>query len=249
MRSRSAADYQEVPRPVAVMPKAYAAGDSTGRHSHPRAQLLYATAGLMVAGTARGTWVVPSGHALWIPPGLEHDVTMCGPVTMASAYIAPAAAPPAASCRVLRVSALLEAALAALAAEPVLYDESGRGGLLAALVLDEIRRAPDAPLTLPLPQDPRLRRVCDAVVADPGAARDLDAWAEAAGASRRTLTRRFRAETGLSFGAWRTRARAVRALALAAEGAPPHAVAASVGYATPQALRTAVRRALAQPEG
>ncbi|MBY0295558.1 MAG: helix-turn-helix transcriptional regulator, partial [Methylobacterium sp.] len=208
MRSERAADYQDVPRPLAVMPKTYPAGSTTGLHSHPRAQLLYATAGLMVAGTALGTWVVPSGHALWIPPGVLHDVTMCGPVAMSSAYIAvDGTAAAQTPCRVLRVSRLLAAALAAIAEEPVLYDEAGRGGLLAALVLDEIMRAPETPLALPMPQDPRLRRVCAQIVADPRAPGDLDAWAGLAGASRRTLTRRFRAETGLSFGAWRTRAR------------------------------------------
>ncbi|GJD99640.1 helix-turn-helix domain-containing protein [Methylobacterium isbiliense] len=245
MRSERAADYQDVPRRLAVMPKTYPAGSTTGLHSHPRAQLLYATAGLMVAGTALGTWVVPSGHALWIPPGVLHDVTMCGPVAMSSAYIAvdgtEAAQTP---CRVLRVSRLLAAALAAIAEEPVLYDEAGRGGLLAALVLDEIMRAPETPLALPMPQDPRLRRVCAQIVADPRAPGDLDAWAGLAGASRRTLTRRFRAETGLSFGAWRTRARMARALALAAEGTAPRAVAAAVGYANPQVLHGVMRRTL-----
>nr|WP_244424654.1 helix-turn-helix domain-containing protein [Methylobacterium nodulans] len=226
------------------MPKTYAAGSATGIHSHPRAQLLYATAGLMVATTERGTWLVPSGHALWIPPGILHDVRMCGPVAMSSAYIAIAGEPSSPACRVLRVSRLLEAALAALAEEPVLYDEHGRGGLLAALVLDEIQRAPETPLALPMPQDPRLRRVCEEIIADPGSSRDLDAWARIAGASRRTLTRRFRFETGLSFGEWRTRARVARALALAAEGAAPREIAASVGYAHPQVLRIVMHRTL-----
>ncbi|WP_407525242.1 AraC family transcriptional regulator [Methylobacterium oryzisoli] len=245
MRSDCSADYQDVPRPLAVMPKTYPAGATTGPHSHPRAQLLYATAGLMVASTGLGTWVVPSGHALWIPPNLLHDVTMCGPVAMSSAYIAvEGTAAAEMACRVLRVSRLLAAALAAIAEEPVLYDEAGRGGLLAALVLDEIRRAPETPLTLPMPQDPRLRRVCAEIVADPCTSRDLDAWAGLAGASRRTLTRRFRAETGLSFGTWRARARVARALALGAEGTAPHAVAAAVGYANPQVLRTVMRRTL-----
>ncbi len=144
----------------------------------------------------------------------------------------------------LRVSRLLAATLAALAEEPMLYDEGGRGGLLAALVLDEIGGAPETPLVLPMPRESRLRRVCQEIAADPGCARDLDAWASEAGASRRTLTRRFRVETGLSFGVWRTRARVARALALTADGAPFRDVAASVGYANPQVLRAVVRRAL-----
>jgi hypothetical protein len=41
------------------------------------------------------------------------------------------------------VPPLLEAALVALSAGPPAYDESGRGGHLASLILDEIPRAGD----------------------------------------------------------------------------------------------------------
>ncbi|MCJ2056590.1 helix-turn-helix transcriptional regulator [Methylobacterium sp. J-048] len=244
-RSTDAADYQDVPRAVAVMPKTYPAGMRLDRHFHPRAQLLYATQGLMMASAEDGTWVVPEGHALWIPPRLPHAVATHCAVAMCSAYLDPAAVSAFPDrCRVILVSPLLAAALAALGAEPVLYDEAGRGGHLAALVLDEIGRAPETPLTLPLPRDARLRRVCLGLIADPSATDDLDAWADRAGASRRTLTRGFRTETGLSFGDWRARARVIRALALTAEGRPAGAVATAVGYRSAQALRTTVARVL-----
>lgn len=244
-RSTDAADYQDVPRAVAVMPKSYPAGMHLARHFHPRAQLLFATAGLMMASAEDGTWVVPEGHALWIPPRLPHAVTTHGAVAMCSAYLDPAAvASFPAGCRVIAVSPLLAAALTALAEEPVLYETAGRGGHLAALVLDEIGRAPGTPLTLPLPRDPRLRRVCLGLIEDPASGDDLDAWAARAGASRRTLTRGFRAETGLSFGDWRARARVIRALALTAEGRSLQAVAAAVGYRSAQALRMTVARVL-----
>jgi len=244
MRMESDA-YQTVPRAVAVMPKSYEGGASTGWHSHPRAQLLYATSGLTLVTAEDGTWVLPARHALWIPPGLSHEVRMHGRVAMCSAYVAPEAVGVLpAGCRVLEVTPLLAAALAALAAEPMLYDESGRGGHLAALVLDEIARAPETSLTLPLPRDPRLRRVCEALLSEPGSPVDLDGWAERAGASRRTLTRGFRAETGMSFGDWRARLRVVRALALASDGHPPHQIARAVGYADQRALRIVTRRVL-----
>jgi AraC-like DNA-binding protein len=248
MRSIRAEDYQDVPRAVAVMPKTFAAGSRTELHLHPRAQLLYATAGLMMARAEDGTWVVPEGHALWIPPRLPHAVAMHGAVAMCSAYLAvEALAGFPARARVIEVSPLLAAALAALTEEPVLYDEAGRGGHLAALVLDEIRHAPETKLTLPLPGDARLRRVCLGLIDDPATALDLDAWAERSGLSRRSLTRGFRRETGLTFGQWRARARVVRALALAADGLPPRRVAAAVGYRSIQALRDRTEALLPEP--
>jgi AraC-like DNA-binding protein len=243
MRSGRAEDYQGVPRAVAVMPRTYPSGVTTGWHSHPRAQLLFAGTGLTLVRAEDGTWVLPAHYALWIPPGLAHEVTMHGEVSMCSAYVAPEAVSVLpAGCRVLDVSPLLEAALLALAEEPVLYDAGGRGGHLAALILDEIARAPETPLTLPLPRDPRLRRVSTAIMEDPGSDLDLDGWADRAGASRRTLTRAFRAETGLSFGEWRARARVIRALALAADGHTRAAIARAVGYAGPRALDQVTRR-------
>jgi AraC-like DNA-binding protein len=249
MRSIRAEDYQDVPRRVAVMPKTFAAGSSTARHFHPRAQLLYATAGLMMATAQDGTWVVPEGHALWIPPRLPHSVAMHGDVAMCSAYLAAEAVSGCpARAQVIAVSPLLAAALAALTEEPVLYDEAGRGGHLAALVLDEIERAPETPVTLPWPDDARLRRVCLRLIEAPALAFDLDAWSDEVGVSRRTLTRGFRHETGLSLGQWRARARVVRALALRADGHDLRQIAAAVGYRSVQALRMRMERLVRHPE-
>lgn len=243
MRSTLASDYQDVPRPVAVMAKAFEADSMTGRHSHPRAQLLYAASGLMTATTAGGAWAVPEGHALLIPPGLEHDVAMHGSVAMLTAYIAPEALPGCgATCRVLKVTPLLREALTALAREPVLYDPAGRGGHLAALVLDETARAEATPFALPLPADGRLKRVCRALMDDPALGLGVDDWADRAGLSRRTFTRRFREGTGLSFGEWRRRLRLLAAMTRSAQGMAPAEAALRVGYRDPRALAEMMRR-------
>lgn len=191
---------------VTIHARHYAPGENTGWHRHMRGQILTASAGLMVATTETGAWYVPTGHALWIPPCLDHDVTMRGAVSMFSAYVeGDAAAILPAHCKVILTSALLAAAIEALAREPVLYDEYGRGGHLAAIVVDEVTRADDASLALPMPRDARLARLCSAILAR-GERRGLDDWAELIGMSRRSLTRGFRAETGLSLLAWRKRA-------------------------------------------
>jgi AraC-like DNA-binding protein len=170
---------------------------------------------------------------------------MHGAVAMRTAYLAVTAlAAPLSVCRVLRVSALLDAALVALTDEPGLYDTAGRGGHLAALVLDELTRAPDTPFALPLPRDARLRRLCHQLIEDPGLAFDIEAWADQVGVSRRTLTRRFRNETGLSFGAWRRRVRLLAAMTEQAQGGSTSKIAAAVGYGSSRAFQTMVRRTM-----
>lgn len=76
----------------------------------------------------------------------------------------------------------------------------------------------------------------------PTSRRDLDGWADEIGASRRTLTRLFRDQTGFSLGAWRRRLRLLTAAARLADGEPPARVAVSVGYRSIAAFRSIARR-------
>jgi AraC-like DNA-binding protein len=246
MRSIDPADFQHVPHAVAVMARSYPSLSHTGQHSHERAQLLFAISGLMIARTSRGTWVIPPGHALMIAKGVMHDIEMHGDVEMRTAYLVPDdnVRVVAEQCRVILVSPLLDAALQALADEPVLYDPDGRGPHLAALIMSEIARAPATPFALPLPDDARLRKLCEALLNNPAIDFDIDTWGLQVGVSRRTLTRRFRTETGLSFGEWRRRLRLLHTLMKQAEGSAPKDVARRVGYRSTQALQAMMRRLL-----
>lgn len=239
MRSTDATDYQNVPRDVAVMEKTFAAGTKTGWHAHERSQVLFASTGLMFASTEKGAWVVPEKHALLIPANLSHIVTMHGQVQMQTAYISPTITNAFAtdSCRVVTVSELLSATLGALAQEPVEYDTAGRGFHLSALVLDEIQRAADAPLALPMPRDQRLRRICQTLIDQPDIPYGLDMWADEAAMSRRTFTRHFRTETGFSFVNWRRRLRVLQALTLQASGYSTLEAANTVGFRKTQSLK------------
>ena len=169
---------------------------------------------------------------------------MHGEVRMLTAYIAPDAwlsvAGPA--CRVIKASRLFDAALAALCEEPVLYELDGRGAHLSSVIFDEVMRAQTAELALPLPRAPRLREICRKLIENPAWPQNLDDWADAIATSRRTLTRTFRQETGMSFSAWKRRLRQLQSLKLREEGIALKAIAARVGYQSPQALRAMLKR-------
>lgn len=216
---------------------------STGWHHHHRSQILYATAGLMVITTEVGVWMVPTGHALLVAPGIAHDSACEGPLELCTAYMEPGMVDEAVfahGCRMIRVSALLDAGLRALAEEGPCQDE--RGALLARLIASEIERAEDADFAIPMPQDLRLRRICDALIETPSLETDIDSWGSIVGLSRRTLTRKFRAETSLTFGEWRRRLRAARATIQQTEGQPLRAVAGKVGYRTAHGLQAMIER-------
>ena len=247
----SALPEEAADRPLTGYAHDYAPGHATGRHRHDRAQLLYATQGVMRIETDAAAFVVPPGRALWVPARLPHGVTMQGTVAMRALFLrADAAASGPAATTVMAVSPLLRELILAACAEPAEWDPAGRAPHVAALILDEIARA--APLSwlgLPVLRDARLRRLATALEADPGSDLTLERWAERCGASPRTLTRLFRRETGMSFGRWRQALRLAEAAALLAQGVPPARAAAAVGYASAQAFGAAFRAALGVTPG
>ena len=241
-----------VDRPLAAFARDYPDGHDTGWHSHARAQLLYATGGVMRVATEAAGFVVPPGRALWVPAGLPHAVSMRGGVAMRALFVrrdaAEAASGPPATA-VLAVSPLLRELILAACAEPLEWDLAGRAGHIAALILDEIAGARPLPLGVPAPRDPRLLRLAGALQADPARPLTLEGWAAECGASPRTLTRLFRRETGMSFGRWRQMLRLSEAAALLAQGVPAARAAALVGYASVPAFGSAFRAAFGQTPG
>jgi AraC-like DNA-binding protein len=239
------------PRPVVAVGNAHAPG--TGQpHVHLRAQLLYASSGVVTVWTEQGSWVAPPGRAVWIPPGVRHAIRMSGPVRVCNLYVLAREAArrglPSA-CGVVAVSALLQALIEEAVDLPLLYAEEERDGRVMALILDELVGvvAPAVPLHAPLPADPRLARLCAEMIAHPPGQVTIDALACRLGMSRSTFVRRFRASTGMGFAAWWRQAMLLAALERLAAGASVTEVAMAVGYDSPSAFTAHFRRTLGVP--
>lgn len=241
-RSTDPGDYQNVRRPFAAMAKSFPDGFEIAPHHHKRDQLIYAVSGVMRVRTAQEAWIVPPDRAVYVPGHTTHSLSMRGAVAMRTLYIAPGAvALLPGGPTVIGVSDLLRELILALIAEPLLYEVAGRGGAIVSLLVSEIARAPRLPLVIPMPQDTRLHRVCDALLATPADPRTLDGWSHVAGASARTLARLFESELKLSFSGWRQRVRFHNALEAIARGEPIGSIAAQNGYRSPSAFSAAFR--------
>jgi AraC-like DNA-binding protein/quercetin dioxygenase-like cupin family protein len=245
MKSTDPTDYQDTPRPFAGMAKDFPDGFRNEPHSHRRAQLTWAISGVMTVTAAPGAWVVPPNRAVWIPGGTVHELRTSGAVAMRALYVEPDIARPLGdACKVIMVSPLLRELILEIVAAPLDYDETSRIGHVAALVLDEIRALDAQPLHLPMPRDRRLRGVCEALLRDPGRPETLEAWADTAGGSSRTLARLFARETGMRFVDWRRQARLAAALVRLAYGQDVASVARGVGYASASAFTQMFRATL-----
>lgn len=244
-RSSDSRDFQHVPRVITAMSRDNVFGDRIAPHSHPRAQLLYATEGVMRVTTAFGVWMLPPRRALLVAPGVVHELHMLSRVSMRTIYIeADAAAAFGPGCRVIEVSGLLRELILALVAEPIEYPLPGRGEHIAMLILSELAAAETVPIAIPWPRDRRLVNICAAILAAPGSRRRIEDWADEAGASARTLIRLFPKETGLNYRQWMQQVHLADAFCRLANGDSVGAIAGALGYANPSAFTTMFRRIL-----
>jgi AraC-like DNA-binding protein/quercetin dioxygenase-like cupin family protein len=248
-------------RPVRAKRQHLLAATRVVPHAHPWGQIAISTTGVVRVTVPDGTTIVPPSRALWIPPGVEHAVTVVEDSDLLTLYINPGRRGhgPAATgaeaarwqqCRVLEASNLLLALALELDASP---DGAGQGlaretlqreRRVAELLIDELRRAPPVPLGIAMPGEKRLRRLCEAMLDEPSRHASLDAWAAQAGASSRTIARLFRSELGTTFVRWREQVLLAHAVPLAARRLPMAAIAAELGYASPSAFAAMVRRSV-----
>ena len=55
-------------------------------HSHPRAQLIYASHGVMRVISKGDIWMIPPSQAVWVPSMVEHQVLFPGTVYICNLY-------------------------------------------------------------------------------------------------------------------------------------------------------------------
>jgi AraC-like DNA-binding protein/mannose-6-phosphate isomerase-like protein (cupin superfamily) len=242
---RRAEALQGAERPVVAMAAEFESGSVGSRHSHRRIQFLHSLTGVMTVITEGGSWTVSPQHALLIPAGVVHQSRCWGTVQLRTLYIEPEAAIGLAKeCRLIQASSLVRALLNEAVTFPVEYDLDGRESQIMSLILSEIGRMPAVPLRAPMPHDRRLARICEAILRDPGSSHDLEYWSQLGGLGRRTLTRLFRRETGMSFGEWRQQVTLMEALSRLTMREPVTNVALDLGYDSPSAFSAMFRRSM-----
>jgi AraC-like DNA-binding protein len=152
-----------------------------------------------------------------------------------------------ADCRVIGISPLVRQLLLETADLPLPFAPGSRADLIFSLLVKEIARAPVLPLDIPFPADARLAARCRAYLEDPSPHETIDDWCRDLAMSRRTFTRRFREQTGLSFAMWRRQASIFAALPRLAAGHPVTTIAFDLGYDSASAFATMFKRVIGVP--
>ncbi len=227
-------------------------------HSHPRGQLAYASQGVLKVYTDEGIWVVPPTQAVWIPGNLRHSVNAQTAAELRHLFVDPSYLHQFPDkCSVLDVSFLLQALILRVADFGRDYAIDGPAARLCAVVLDELQALEPSRLYLPWAKDRRVQRVMDGMINDMKSGKyffesdtqiqHLEKWANEVGASKRTLSRLFLKETGMTFKQWRQQLILQEAVSLLGLGKSVTDCSLMLGYRSPSAFVAMFKKVLGKP--
>lgn len=215
-------------------------------HSHPTHELLWNKRGVSSARVGSRIWSITPGLGLLIPAGTPHSGRASAGTWHCAAQFRVDSVPVLASAPIaVEMRPLLCLLLERLDTETLTPEARERTELM---VSDVLTPATDE-LLLTLPASPLLSPIVATLREDPADTTTLRAWAGRLGVSTRTITRTFRAETGLTFSAWSAMARVQYAMTLLARGERVDDVAERVGYGSASSFGTAFRRATGMGPG
>jgi AraC-like DNA-binding protein len=218
---------------------------ATESHQHGAGQIFSLDSGLALLETSAGTWLFPPHRCGWIPPGEPHSLRSYGAITGWSLYLSPDlsnALPGRPS--VLSLSTLMQEIVLRIAEWDSTHTLSETERRLVAVLCDEMKRATQQPLYLPMPRDERLRRLVSDLSQRPDDEKTLDHWAHWIGMSTRSLTRNFQLETGMTFGQWRHHARLLQAMEKLSSGMSVTETCFAVGYNSVSAFIAAFKQTM-----
>ncbi len=215
-------------------------------HAHPLHELIWVRGGSLSARVGDRLFTVAEGGGLWLPAGVVHAGRLTAQVELHDAFFSPDRTPvELAGPRVIAMTPVLESLLDHLAREDL--DPAMRER--AEAVVFDVLEPGERRLELPLPGDARIDPIAEALLADPADDRGPQEWGPVLGISGRTITRLFRATTGLSFLQWRRALRVQHAVTLLADGWEVQAASEQLGYAQPSSFIAAFREVMGVTPG
>ena len=240
----------KLPRKAVVLAREYPNGHFVSFHRHNSAQLEYASFGVLKVKTEKGIWFVPPQRAVFIPANVGHQASSTGRISLAHLYINPEAAPglPDDCCVVSVPPPLRELILYAVKLPP-LFDQVSAEDRLIDVILDMIQTLERAPLDLAIGSDARIQKIYGKLVENPGDNRSLEEWGKAVGTTGRTLTRLFKAQTGIDFRQWRQQFRILEAIDRLEKGESVLTIALDLGYNSSSAFISMFKKALGKTPG
>lgn len=205
----------------------YPSNHIVGEHSHNDHQIIHAIKGVMRVKAEGGIWVIPPGRCLWMPMCKKHQIICMGDVQMKTIYI-PDDAAYSSKVFLFEISPLMREVLVNLSDiedHPLLNS-------LQKILKYELLNAKPNQLYLPRAKDDRINKIGETYLLDPKNEITLSEWAERLSFSHRTLIRKIKTETGMTFREYRRQARILASIGLLFEGQNITNTGLDVGFNT-----------------
>lgn len=218
--------------------------DGRSSHAHRKGQLILSLRGAVSCEIQDALWIVPPGHAVWVPGEIPHSCRITQNADTCFLFIEPGAAAMPEICCTLAIPPLVRELVLFLAEQEHAYSTDSKTARLAAVLLEHIPDAPVEALHLPVSDHPTIRNMAELLFKEPDDRRTLKQWARHLATSERSLARLIKNATGMSFGRWRQQLHLMIALSHLAEGQSVQRVAGTLGYDSVSAFITMFRKAL-----
>lgn len=200
-------------------------------HAHPRAQLLYATSGVMNVVVKNEIWVVNPLQGLWIPGDVEHQVTFQENVELYSIFIDPSCTKTLSDhCFSFDMNEFLKQLLFKIISFEKNIERTIKEEKIMEVFLDELTLIEPSNTFLPTSNNIKLKKVIDLLMNDIASKKTLDYYADISFISSRTLSRLFTKELGMSFSDWRIRLKLLEAIKRLGEKQSVKEIAFDLGY-------------------
>ena len=206
-------------------------------HSHPRAQLIYATSGVMNVVVANQIWVVNPLQGLWIPGEMEHQVTFQKNVILYSIFIDPSATNelPTSSFS-FDISPFLKQLIFKIISFENSEEMTNSQKRIINVLLDELKLIQPSSTFLPTSNHVKLKSIIDILINDVANKETIEYFADLSFISSRTLSRLFIKELGMTFSDWRIRLKLLEAIKRLGKKQSIKEIAFDLGYETSSAF-------------
>ncbi|EGU32966.1 AraC/XylS family transcriptional regulator [Vibrio sp. N418] len=207
----------------------------SGMHQHKKGQLLFAPQGCMSFALDNAICILPPTKAVWIPPSTQHRAMMTNVVAYRSLYFDCSVFNCPKDIITIDVNALLKALIDKMALWQWDKPEDEMCNT-TALFWEEFYAATRHSFQLPLPSNRRFKPFREQLMQDCFLVPDLTSVANSVGASTKTVTRLFKAETGMSYQDWRHQWRLLKAIELLSREMQVSNVAHWLGFSSDSAF-------------
>jgi len=214
-------------------------------HQHARAQFVYAYKGAIQIKANGVETYLPSMQAIWIPAGTTHSLRATELVSYVSVFIDPVYCQSfLKTCKVIQSNLLIHELILNSVEFNSNYKVASPEFRLSQVLIDQIKGLQEKQLGLVLPHSIQLVRVINDFISRPLITHSLTDYANRYGASLRTLQRRFKLETGMSFTRWQQYFLAYRAIEQLALGHSLAKISYELGYCNLSAFSQMFKRVI-----